>query len=385
MDWSSLPEPALVRVFSFLSFIERCRVSTVCSRWYQSFRSPSLWDTTRLTFREPQDEKLVEYVAWYGHLIKHLFVDVDQFDPQNREAACKVLRCLGKLPQRRLNSFTMTFIGVNPMFYSGAEFVECFKELFVVGDRPQFVSLDLSNVKFSINEDVVDIIAENNPRIEKLNIQCEALICKVSPDCMKRTIQRCRNLRDVSIISCSLTEDVFRLFTDDGREQLQHLSLMVRREQKFAVPISSECWSVVRAHLPGLRVSLGFDSTCPMDVISLVLKPEIPVHSIKLAVYAPVEDSMFYIPVYYKETVETLILHPMGNQKFYTALEFVAKKCRNLRTLLVYCVLPEDLIDRILEMCPEMKARGTYILKSVAEPESRWVMAKYANTATSER
>ncbi|XP_064611422.1 F-box/LRR-repeat protein 8-like [Liolophura sinensis] len=385
MDWSNLPEPGVIRIFSFLSFSERCKASTVCIRWYESFLSPSVWERTLLTFREPQDERLTEYVTRWGHLIKHLSVDVDQFDSQNREAACKVLRCLSKLRQRRLNSFTMTFIGVNPMFYSGAEFVECFKELFVVGDRPQFVSLDLSNVKFSINEDVMNIIAENNPGIEKLNIQCDALICKVSPDCMKRTIQRCRNLRDVRLISCSLTEDVFKLFTEDGRGQLQHLSLMVRREQKFAVPISSECWSVVRAHLPGLRVSLGFDSTCPMDVIALVLKPEIPVYRIKLAVYAPVEDSMFYIPVYYKETVETLILHPMANQKFYTALEFVAKECRNLRTLLVYCVLPKDLIERILEMCPEMKARGTYILKSEAEPESKWVMEKDANKSLSQK
>jgi hypothetical protein len=57
-------------------------------------------------------------------------VIVDQQDSDNRSNACKALVGLAKLPERRLRSIKVRFIGENPVMYVGQEFVDSLNELF---------------------------------------------------------------------------------------------------------------------------------------------------------------------------------------------------------------------------------------------------------------
>jgi hypothetical protein len=71
--------------------------------------------------------------------------------------------------------------------------------------------------------------------------------------------------------------------------------------------------------------------------------------------------------------LENLVLQTRNSEELERALIHMATSCPKLTSLLVYCVLPESVIQQILELRPALKQSGNYILKSVLE-EGPWVV-----------
>lgn len=209
--------------------------------------------------------------------MKTVCIELNQYYPFNRASACKVLMAVANLPERRLQRLKIRFIGENPCLYAGQEFIGALCELFGPAHEDVHVvnsllHVDLSDMNVSFTGELLDLLSENNPLLETLNIQNKVLICQVQSSDMLRFVERCRRLRELCIYNYSLSEDVLLAFTADDRDSLDHLSVYFRREDKFTRDIPSDIWKKVTGKLPRLRVTLGFDHTCPQCKMSEVSK-----------------------------------------------------------------------------------------------------------------
>jgi len=211
----------------------------------------------------------------FGSYMKTIHIELNQYYPYNRTNACQVISSIAKLPERRLKQLKIRFVGENPCLYAGQEFIDALNELFGPAPEDVHVVNSLSHVDFSdmnvaFSGDLLDLLSENNPLLESLNIQNKVLICQVESSDMLRLVERCRRLREVCIYNHSLSEDVLLALTADDRVALEYLSVYFRREDKFSRDIPAEIWKRVTSKLPCLRVTLGFDHTCPLCKVSEV-------------------------------------------------------------------------------------------------------------------
>lgn len=53
MDWGSLPHHVILRVFQFLTLVDRARASSVCRRWNEVFHIPDLWRRFEFELSQP--------------------------------------------------------------------------------------------------------------------------------------------------------------------------------------------------------------------------------------------------------------------------------------------------------------------------------------------
>ena len=305
--------------------------------------------------------------------MKNVTIELDQGVKENRESACELIYKLSQLEERRLTKFVIKFRGENPLFYAGKEFLDALKALF---EKPQenvkiinpLIHIDVSELLVSFESDFVDIISENNPNIEKLNIQNGTFVCKIPPKCVLRLVQRCRKLTHFSTFNCSLNEDVFLTFTEEDRKPLEFLSIRYRREEKFLKEIPSTVWTAVVKKNPNLRVTLHVDNTCPLLSIPTIFKPEIPVSELRLETFTIIYDEINVAASIYKHTLEKLILQTRPSKELNEALLNLSLTCLKLRALHVFCVLEKSTVEEILKLHPRMKERNAYTLKWTADP-----------------
>ena len=72
--------------------------------------------------------------------------------------------------------------------------------------------------------------------------------------------------------------------------------------------ISREVWAAVIKKLPNLRVTLGFDSTCPLFKLSEVMQPEIPVTVLRMETYTDLASEIRLAASYYWFFIRYLFL-----------------------------------------------------------------------------
>ena len=179
------------------------------------------------------------------------------------------------MPERRVQWLKIRFVGENPCLYAGQEFIDALCELFAPAQEGiqvvnSLVHVDLSDMNVAFSGELLDLLSENNPLLKTLNIQNKVLICQVQSSDTLRFVERCRRLRELCIYNHSLSEEVLLALTADDRAALEHLSVYFRREDKFSRDIPADIWKKVTSKLPRLRVTLGFDHTCPQDKVSEV-------------------------------------------------------------------------------------------------------------------
>ncbi len=374
-DWGRLPEHILVDIFSYLRRRDRTKAALVCKSWSEVFASPYLWKSFDFWFYEPRQSRYLQCLDYFGKYLRQIYIELDQSVVANRENACEVLKKLAQLPERRLTTLKISFMGENPYFYAGQEFVDALKVLF--GPIPNdcklisnLLDIDLSQLTVSYDDEVIDAISNNNHDLGKLNIQNQVLVCKVSPTSILRLVQKCRKLKDLRVYHCSMSEDILVALTEDDRTPLEHLSIRCRREDKYGKDLDGEVWLGLRRKLPNLRVSLSFDHTCPMYKIADIMKSEVPVYELKLETFSYIYDEVRSAARYYPNTLEKLVIEtPMSRNspELNDALVELATDCKNLRSLHVFCVLYKDTIDKILALHPGLKEKNSYTLK--CEPE----------------
>lgn len=368
-DWSRLPDDVLVQILSYLPMKDRFNASLTCRAWTEAFDAPLLWQHITFWFFLPSHGKTIAGIDKHGKYFKRVYVGCNQSIKENRENACAVLEKLSAIDRRKLTSLKIDFTGENPLFYSGREFLDSLSILFGpsgMGLEPpvSLLQVDLSGISVAYDDHVIDLLSLNNKELRSLNIQNNIIVCKVTPNCILRLVQRCRKLRDLRVFHCSISDDILRALAEDDRENIDNLSLICRREEKYGHDLTAEAWTVLTRKIPTLRVTLGFDHTCPFNLIPVIMKPEIPVRTLRLETFTRIYEEVNMAAAYYKNTLQKLVLQTRNSVALEDALLNVAKKCLLLRSLLVYCVVRQETIDEIFRLHPDMRERGTYILKS---------------------
>jgi len=275
IGWNCIPHNILVDIFRLLSPPDRFQASLTCRSWNTCLYIPRIWSKFLFQFLAEQNANCLHCVEKFGIHMKTVCIELNQFYPSNRAHACKVLSAVAKLPERRLQRLKIQFIGENPYLYAGQEFITALCELFGPAHEDILVvnsllHVDLSGMNVAFTGELIDLLSENNPLLETLNIQNRVLICQVESSDMLRLVERCRRLREVCMYNHSLSEDVLLALTADDRAALEHLSVYFRREDKFSRDILADVWKKVTDKLPFLRVTLGFDHTCPHSKVSEV-------------------------------------------------------------------------------------------------------------------
>lgn len=275
VGWHCIPHNILMDIFLLLTPSDRFRASLTCRSWNTCFYIPRIWSKYVFRFHAEQNLNWLQCVEKFGSYMKSVCIELNQYYTFNRTSACSVLSAIAKLPERRLQRLKIRFVGENPCLYAGQEFISALCELFgPAHDDIQVVNsllhVDLSDMNVAFSGEVLDLLSENNPLLETLNIQNKVLICQVQGSDTLRLVERCRGLRELCIYNHSLSEDVLLALIADDRTALEHLSVYFRREDKFSRDIPTDVWKKVTGKLPLLRVTLGFDHTCPLCKVSEV-------------------------------------------------------------------------------------------------------------------
>lgn len=359
--WENLPDHIIVGILSFLGLSDRLTASLACKQWRECFGSPVLWHTFHFKFVDSKEFKYAQCLENHGHYLRTVEIHCNQEDKINRESACTLILMLSGIKERRLERFTVKFLGENPLFYAGQEFIKCLRVLF---DKPNedvevlstLKLVDLSKLPIAYGDNLINCLVENNRDLESLNIQNAALVCKVTSGCIENVLDMCRKMKSLALHHTSVTEEILLSLAEENRTPLNHLSIDCRREEKFGKDITSETWEVVRRKIPNLRVTLAFDTSCPMYKVDMILKPEVPVKNLRLEVMSQVIDQVYFAAMNYSETLEMLSISTTSSEELEKALLYLVTRCNRLRELFVFqCYISHDTKQKILELRPQLQ------------------------------
>ena len=244
----------------------------------------------------------------------------------------------------------------------------------------QLREVDLSGFSVCIDDSLISLLAQHHHDLEKLNIQNNVLVVKVSPASLLKVVQNCRKLRDLRVYMCSVSRAVLECLAEDDRVALQQLSLFCCRYEKYVKDIERDVWRGLVKKLPQLQVTLKFDHTCPLYRVAEIMKSEIPVVVLCLETQTTLRDEVLQAANFYGDTLERVVIKTPPERVGPTldsAVLTLAQSCSKLKSLHVFYVLEEATIDRIFELHPSMKARGSYTLKHTPEPHP-WVAGRDA-------
>jgi len=105
------------------------------------------------------------------------------------------------------------------------------------------------------------------------------------------------------------------------------------------------------------------------------MKPEIPVHVLRLQTFSSLEREIRFARVHYHNTLEKLVANPVRcrlSQELDEVLVELSTNCRKLRSLHVFCQLNQATVETILAQHPDMLKKNTYTLKYEETPHP-WI------------
>jgi len=105
------------------------------------------------------------------------------------------------------------------------------------------------------------------------------------------------------------------------------------------------------------------------------MKPEIPVHVLRLQTFTSLECEIRFACSYYRNTLEKLVANPVcsrSSQELDEVLVELSASCSKLRSLHVFCQLSQATVETILAQHPDMMRKNTYTLKYVETPHP-WI------------
>jgi len=105
------------------------------------------------------------------------------------------------------------------------------------------------------------------------------------------------------------------------------------------------------------------------------MKPEIPVHVLRLQTFTSLECEIRFARSYYRNTLEKLVANPVrsrSSQELDEVLVELSASCSKLRSLHVFCQLSQATVETILAQHPDMMRKNTYTLKYVETPHP-WI------------
>jgi len=105
------------------------------------------------------------------------------------------------------------------------------------------------------------------------------------------------------------------------------------------------------------------------------MKPEIPVHILRLQTFTSLECEIRFACDHYRNTLEKLVANPVrgkSSQELDEVLVKLSTSCSKLRSLHIFCQLSQETVETILAQHPDMMSRNTYTLKYVETPHP-WI------------
>ena len=383
--WEKLPYHILLDICSYLRVCDRNGFARTCKTFNDVVDSQRLWRRFKFCFRYPSDERFEKCFERYGQHMHNIDIELDQSESSNRDNALRILQGICLLKQRKLKCLSVKFTGENPCFYSGREFITALTTLL---GPPQeghvniypIQELDLSEMSVTLDDKFLDNISNHNPHLQILNIQNKVLVCKVSPSAVSRLAQRCCELQALHLFSCSLTDEVLLEFAQHDRAPLDVLSIVCRGAQTKA--FTCETWRALTNRLPNLRVWLAFDHTCPTDRVADFMKADIPVSRLSMETYTYIYDEVNQASCCYSNTLQSFRLYTpisRNSPELHKALIQLATTCHSLEEMHVQCVLDSNTVERILELRPVLRDRGSHTLR-----DKPWAVSYSPNRAQSD-
>ncbi|BFZ13264.1 hypothetical protein BsWGS_16303 [Bradybaena similaris] len=363
-DWANLPDLVLIQVFSYLSVVERCRVGATCKHWLQCLEMPKFWTTFKCVFRLPADTLHIKYIKKFGCFISKLTIYIDHTQGNNIYMAIAALKHLSNLKNLQLSYLSIIFKDKSPLCYGGDDFKLALQRLFTkIGEKKctlKHLNLPCLAVKFK--DKLIDDISSTCPNLEYLNISRNSFMFSFSPRRMKILALKCREIQVLHLYYDSLSNDVLKALSKAGRKPLQRLGIVCYRSSLH--DLSSEAWSSFLTANPDLKVVLKFEHGCPPHRISKIMKPELPVQELHLTMFNPqISQVINKAVVYYEQMLEKLVVSSNPSRELQESLLDAVLECKKLKALYVHCDLDKDVIDRILELCPQIRDTRNCILK----------------------
>nr|XP_002736195.1 PREDICTED: F-box/LRR-repeat protein 8-like [Saccoglossus kowalevskii] len=370
-SWSRLPDHILAKFFSYIPLVERWKVALVCKSWQTCFDHPNLWQYFKFTFMEPKDKVKLRCLDKYENVLKSVVIEVQENKKKNRDCACEVITRLARCKKRKLQNIKLNFIGQKILFIRGSsDFINALADLFGSPDPncSLLKEVDLSGISIVYMDDLLNLLADNHPDLEVLNILNNTRTCTVEPHCTLNVVKKCTKLRELGLFYCSISEEVLLELAEVGRASLQKLSVMWR-EWKYDIDIPDSAWETLTKRNPNLKVHIAVDPTCPLHMIQAILQPHIPIKVLRLDTYTVLHNEVSQAAANYSSTLEEVVVKCIPSVELNQALIKLAASSPNLRLLHCYCILEKVTVETILNSCPRLE---TYILK-VQKQKEPWM------------
>ncbi|NXG50406.1 FBXL8 protein, partial [Psilopogon haemacephalus] len=295
--------------------------------------------------------------------IKHLKIAFDQSKETNRRNVMHVLDVLAK-QSHSLRQLCVVCHGENPYFYSGQDILQSVQKLCATPSQGGLQHVDFRQMPFTLDAELVELLAATNPGLQSLFINNHTLVCNVLPDTVRKVLRACPRLSALGVYYASLSEDVFEELLEPHRAAFRHLEVFCERLGKYTPTISEELWAAVCQKHPQLSVDLEFDHTIPACKIPQILKPNIPVSTLQLNTHNYMVSQIGFVTSSYSRTLKKLTLQTTSSDDLNSSLVDLAKRCRNLLEIHCYCVVSQEVVEAFLRHCPALKR---YTLKVTKE------------------
>lgn len=286
-----------------------------------------------------------------GH-IRYLKIVLDVSLEMNRRLACTVLDVMA-WNACRLQVFHVVCYGKSPFFYSGQDFLQSFRRLLQGMDKAALQHVDLRQMPFVLDNHTVALMGACAPNLRTLLINNQAPgLLMLRQDTVVEVLRACPRLSTFGVSCLALSREFFQELLKPTREPFHFLDLFY---DGLDGGIPEQLWAALKARHPGFRVGLEFAATVATWKMSRVLKPCLPVATLRFNGFAHMADQVLLVASLYGPTLEKLVLHTAPSNQLNIALIQLARACPRLQEVHCFCLVNQGVVMAFLRHCKRLK------------------------------